>query len=119
MSAQGQYFSEALKRQVVAEVEAGVMSAGVARRKYGIRGHSTILKWRRQYGDAAAGSSAQQAQPGGSDEVAMLRNEVKLLKQELDCARMRSVAMETLVELAEKTYKIPIRKNSGARQSSH
>jgi len=43
-------FTEAFKQHVVGEVEAGRISQSEANRKYGILGHSTILKWCRKYG---------------------------------------------------------------------
>jgi hypothetical protein len=43
------FYSEALKRSIVIEVHSGQISKEEARRKYGIKGHSTILKWIRKF----------------------------------------------------------------------
>lgn len=44
-------YSEAFKRQVVAEIEAGKFGTiGEANRAYGIRGASTVSQWIRKYG---------------------------------------------------------------------
>jgi transposase-like protein len=44
-------YSEAFKRQVVAEIEAGKYATiGEANRAYGIRGGSTVIDWIRKYG---------------------------------------------------------------------
>ena len=43
-------FTEAFKRHVVGEVESGRISESEANRRYGILGHSTILKWCSKYG---------------------------------------------------------------------
>ena len=44
-------YSEAFKRQVVAELEEGKFSSiGEANRVYGIRGGATVLQWIRKYG---------------------------------------------------------------------
>ncbi len=43
-------YSESFKIHVVSEVESGKLSKCAANRKYGILGHSTILKWCRKYG---------------------------------------------------------------------
>lgn len=111
-------YSEMFKRQVVAELEAGVVTASAARAKYGIQGHSTILKWTRKYGSGEPRGSRGPATGGQTEDDALrLRHENRLLKQELDHARMRTVVLETLVDLAEQTYKVPIRKNCGAKQS--
>ena len=46
----GVRFTEAFKRHMVREVESGRISQSEASRRYGILGHSTILKWCRKYG---------------------------------------------------------------------
>ena len=44
-------YSEAFKRQVVAELEDGKFSSiGEANRVYGIRGAATVAQWIRKYG---------------------------------------------------------------------
>ena len=44
-------YSEAFKRQVVAEIEAGELATiGEANRVYGIRGAATVTQWIRKYG---------------------------------------------------------------------
>lgn len=48
-------------------------------------------------------------------ELASLRNEKSLLEKKLKRAELRSLAYETLVDLAESTYHIKIRKNSDAK----
>ena len=43
-------YSEAFKRKVVREYEAGKLTKNELRRKYGIGGNVTVLKWCRKYG---------------------------------------------------------------------
>lgn len=44
-------YSEAFKRQVVSEIEAGKLATiGEANRVYGIRGATTVTQWIRKYG---------------------------------------------------------------------
>jgi len=45
------YYSESLKREVV-QVQSRQITKEEARRKYGIKGHSTILKWIRKFEDS-------------------------------------------------------------------
>lgn len=49
------------------------------------------------------------------EELVRLRKEKKALEKELDGAELKSRAYSMLIELAEKTYHIRIRKNSGAK----
>jgi hypothetical protein len=44
-----------------------------------------------------------------------LELEIKLLKRQLEDERLRSEMLNRMVDLAEKTYKIPVRKNSNTK----
>lgn len=113
-------FTEAFKRHVVGEVESGRISESEANRRYGILGHSTILKWCRKYGKLPS-HRTQKAGIKRMDkkEIELLRmqNEIKALRQELDDARFKNVVLETLVDVAERELRIPIRKKYGAKRS--
>jgi hypothetical protein len=50
-------------------------------------------------------------------ELLQLQNEIKELKHELEDARFKNIVLETLVDVAERELKIPIRKKFGAKQS--
>ena len=50
-------------------------------------------------------------------ELLRLRNENKALRQELEDARFKNVVLETLVDVAERELRIPIRKKYGAKRS--
>jgi len=50
-------------------------------------------------------------------EMLRLQNENKALKQELEEARFKNVVLETLVDVAERELKVPIRKKYGAKRS--
>lgn len=114
-------FSEAFKMHVMHEIEMGRLTQGEANRKYNILGHSTIMKWRRKYGlvksQSTLAKERQAMMANAEDELLRLNNEVKALRQELDDARMKNVVLETLVDIAEKEFEIPIRKKAGAKQS--
>ena len=111
-------FSESFKLHVIEEIESGRLTQSEAKRKYGILGHSTILKWLRKYGtlrySCAKGKTFMSKE---AHEKLRLENEIKALKQELEDARLKNVVMETFVDIAEKELGIPIRKKYGAKQS--
>lgn len=49
-------------------------------------------------------------------DIAALRAEVTRLRKELRHEKMRAEALETMVDLAEEIFNIPVRKKSGAKQ---
>ena len=113
-------FTEAFKLHVVEEVESGRISQSEASRKYDILGHSTILKWCRKYGQQTPHKSRKERtgiMPQKEHELLLLNNEIKALKQELEDARFKNVVLETLVDVAERELRIPIRKKYGAKRS--
>ena len=114
------HFTEAFKLHVVKEVEMGRITKSEASRRYGILGHSTIMKWCRKYGKQRLHRSkgAHRVIMDEKDiELLRLQNEIKALKQELENARLKNVVLETLVDVAERELAIPIRKKYGAKQS--
>ena len=113
-------FTEAFKLHVVEEVESGRITQSDAGRKYGILGHSTILKWCRKYGRHTSQRSTRNTgmrMDKKENELLLLQNEIKALKQELEDARLKNVVLETLVDVAERELAIPIRKKYGAKRS--
>ncbi len=110
-------FTESFKLHVVREVESGRITQCQAGRKYGILGHSTILKWCRKYGTRAMSSGAKVMD---SKEFEQLRqaNEIKALKAELEEARFKNMCLETLIDVAEEELHIIIRKKFGAKRSA-
>jgi hypothetical protein len=45
-----------------------------------------------------------------------LEDEVKRLRRELELEKLRSEGLEIMIDIAEKEFKIPIRKKPGAKQ---
>lgn len=113
-------FTEAFKVQVVREDEEKRITPSEANRRYGILGHSTILKWCRKYGREKYHTSRGARTLEMEDreiELLQLQNENRALRQELDAARTKNVVLETLVDVAERELQIPIRKKYGAKRS--
>jgi len=113
-------YTEAFKVHVVREVEAGRISQTEASRRYGILGHSTILKWCRKYGRLLSHRNTRVGLKNMDEkeiELLRLQNENKALRQELEDARFKNVVLETLVDVAERELGIPIRKKYGAKRS--
>lgn len=111
-----QGYTEAFKLHVVKEVESGIIRECEARRKYGILGHSTILKWCRKYGNKPQLTGAKEM-PDKDFEMKRQANEIKALKEELDESRFKNMVLETLIDVAEEELSIDIRKKRGAKRS--
>jgi transposase len=73
-------YSEAFKRQVVAEAEREGLTAEELRRKYGIRGSGTVNGWVRRYGHNARGRIIRVETPQQIDELKRLKERVKRLE---------------------------------------
>ncbi len=114
------YFTEEFRRSIVAEIESGVLSCAEVSKRYSIRGHSTILKWCRQYGGNQYPIMSRPQKTGvvlKTDQVLLLQNQVKVLERELREARLKQATLETLIDIAERHHSINIKKNSGGKQS--
>lgn len=61
-------------------------------------------------------SSLQEGQSGSTDDVQVLRARIEELEEQLRHEKMRSEAYNTMIDLAEATFKVPIRKKSGAKR---
>ena len=61
-------------------------------------------------------STLQEGQSGSTDDVQVLRARIEELEEQLRHEKMRSEAYSTMIDLAESTFKVPIRKKSGAKR---
>ena len=100
------HFPEEFRRWAVSAMERGEISATELSVQYGIRGHSTVLKWCRRYGgntypimrkmrDLSSNLSE------GERKLQELQNQVKIMERELKDSRLRQATLETLIEVAE------------------
>lgn len=114
------YFSEDIKRSVVARLESGAITVTKLKSTYGILGNSTISRWCQQYGkkelQRMKKSDDSVLEIRGDDEKVLLRNQIKVLEDELKEARWKQATLETLIDVAERHYSIVIKKNSGQKR---
>lgn len=109
------HYSDGFKRKVVNEVLSGEICKEEARRKYGIGGSSTVLKWIRKF----EGSIPKNLFMSEKKEqtVDQLKLEIEQLKRQLEYEKLKSATFDKLIDIAEEEFKIPIRKKPGAKQS--
>lgn len=111
-------FSPALKRQIVGELLDGRLSYAEAQLKYSVRHRRSLRDWVAAHraplvappSALAVGTSEPppDSPPDSSTELA----------RQLQHARWQLEALHTLIDYAETTYGIEIRKKTGAKQST-
>jgi transposase len=113
------YFSDVLKLRIIQEVLSGSISKEAAKRKYGIRGNSAILKWMRKFGYIGNPYQPTEVMESKdlSDDPADLKLRIKELEKALADAKLSSEAYSTMIDIAEQEFKIPIRKKFVTKQS--
>lgn len=120
-------YSMSFKLQVVQEVERGESSVRAATRKYGIQGGHTVVCWLRKYGNfdwenqtpSHMPKSQQQKIMELEQKVRLLEKQKALLEKQVETADKKAVLFDMMIDLAEKEYHIPIRKNYKPGQSTN
>lgn len=118
-------YSMSMKLGVVQEVESGLLTVTAAKRKYGIQGRSTVLNWLRKYGSFDWENQSPMKLPKSNDQrileleakVKLLEKQKKLLEFQAERSNKKSILFDMMIDLAEKEYNIPIRKNYSPEQS--
>lgn len=119
-------YSESFKLQVVREIEQGLLSTTGAKRKYGIQARSTVVNWLRKYGNfdwenqtpSRMTKTPEQRIMELEAKIKLLEKQKKHLEKQVDHADKKAIIFDMMIDIAEKEYKIPIRKNSSPEQSN-
>ena len=119
-------YSTSFKLQIVREIERGELSAISAQKQYGIQGSSTVLNWLRKYGSFDWENQTPSNMPKTPEQrimeleakVKLLEKQKKFLEKQVDHADKKSIIFDMMIDIAEKEYNIPIRKNSLPEQSN-
>jgi transposase len=122
------YFTEEEKRQIIEDYLSSGSTKEAIWEKYTSRKkeHGQIVNWMRQMGytdtpgkvvsNLAANGIAMGKKKApdivadSSFETLQLKSRVALLEQQLKDAELKAIAFSTMVDIAEKEFKIPIRK---------
>lgn len=121
-----QSFSESFKQSVIDQVSSGVISKEEARRRYGIKSKSGILRWQRnfeKYGrcslnlpvDTVLLKPKKTLLPTANSSEAALLVRIKQLERQLEDEQIRSEAYSRMIDIAERDLNIPIRKKSNTK----
>ena len=115
-------FPDELKLKVVQEYMDTDVSQRELMQKFNIGGTNTIKKWMRKF-DMQAPSEQEielrrtmAKQKDKTPYERELEAKVNKLEQQLDYEQLRTLALDTMIEIAERDLKISIRKKSGAKR---
>jgi transposase len=115
-------FPDELKYKIVQEYLETSLSQKELMAKHGFRGNSCIINWMRKFGlsypteerlKIVHQMSKESSKPQQERE---LEQKLKILEKELEHEKLRTRALNTMIDIAEKELKISIRKKSGAKQ---
>jgi transposase-like protein len=107
-------YSNAFKLKVVDEVLRGKITKEEARRRYDIRGKSTVLKWIRKFEFTPLTSRPMSSEQESKKD---LLKRIKQLERQLEDEKLRSEGLSKMIDIAEDQLNISIRKKSVTKQS--
>ena len=121
----GKYsFTEEDKISIVSEYVCGHVPASVIVEKYHIGTRQTLFNWMDKYVNEKELVSLPEesetpeamAKKTPEEKLRELEAENKRLQKALELEKLRSKTYDTMINLAEETFNIPIRKKSGTKQ---
>lgn len=115
-------FSDDFKLQVVLEYLNTDISQEELKTKYNFGGNNNILRWMRKFGLSKPNEEQiklhqymSKEQERSTTERA-LEEKISKLEDDLKHERLRSKALNTMIDIAERELKVDIRKKSGAKR---
>ena len=93
-------YSEAFKMEAVRELESGDLPYEEIRRKYGIRGKTTVQKWVGKYGNGRRGKVIRVERPEEINELQRLKARVRLLEASLADANIEAALERAYTRIA-------------------
>lgn len=111
-------YSDEFKQKVLrAIIEEGIMPTEIVRR-FGVKNESTVRNWVNKYNQNLVSLPEKQDNIPDMQDLSKedLEKKVKELEKQLSYEKMKSVAFDTMIKIAEKELKISIRKKSDTKQ---
>jgi len=118
-------YSMTFKLSVVSEIERGEISVTSAKNKYGIQGSHTVVTWLRKYGTFDWENQTPSNMPKNKDQkileleqkIRLLEKQKAFLEKQAENSDKKAIFFDMMIDMAEKEFNIPIRKNSLPEQS--
>ena len=119
-------YSLSFKLSVVSEIEHGEISVTGAQKKYGIQGNATVVCWLRKYGIFDWENQTPNNMPKSKDQkileleqkIKLLEKQKAFLEKQAENSDKKAIFFDMMIDMAEKEFNIPIRKNSLPEQST-
>jgi len=110
-------YEVSFRRWLVCEIESGRMSWQEARTRFDMPYHFNQLykEWQKKYSDQIILTLPLMSAEDRTNNQE-LEKRVRELEKQLELAQMKVVALNTVIDIAEKNYKLEIRKKSGPKQ---
>ncbi|HEX2936723.1 MAG TPA: hypothetical protein VHO72_15315 [Bacteroidales bacterium] len=110
-------YETSFRRWIVQEIESGRMSWQEARSKFDLphRFDQVYKEWQKKYSEKILISLPLMSAKDRTDNK-KLEERIKQLEKELELAQMKVTAYNTMIDIAEKDYKLEIRKKYGPKQ---
>ena len=119
----GQYkYESSLKRKILQELYSGTITRGELCKKYKLSGNSTLIGFEKWYDeDQRQTLSSTPMIPDKEPESTAIAQQQFLVKGELEeelrLAKLKIICLETMIDVAEQTLHIEIRKKAGTKPS--
>lgn len=119
-------YSMSFKLSIVSAIEHGEVSVTGAQKKYGIQGRSTVIGWLRKYGTFDWENQTPSNMPKSKDQkileleqkIKLLEKQKAFLEKQAESSDKKAIFFDMMIDMAEKEFNIPIRKNSLPEQST-
>lgn len=111
-------FEISFRRWLVREIEEQRMTVSEAVKKFNFSptsGSVLIRRWRDKYAPEMVLPLTDMTQ-AEKQQLTNLQKQLKAAEKQLEDARMRNIALNMLIDVAEEKLNIPIRKKPGAKQ---
>lgn len=116
------HYTDEFKLRVVTEYLSTDITQRELKLKYGFKGGSALYKWISKFDMSIPDDSFFKKQEVMSKEVNKSKSEhdleakIKKLEAELEYEKLRTEALNTIINIAEERFNIPIRKKSGTKR---
>lgn len=113
---------EADRINAVLDILKGVTTAEEVRQKYDITSINSVYTWIGKYVSQEKSLSLEEqteedmARKSKDDQIQELKAQLKQARKEAELEKLRAHAYDTMINLAEETFNIPIRKKPGTKQ---
>jgi len=111
-------YEVSFRRWLINQIDGEYLSLQEVKERFGMCPKSykaTLRRWQELYSDELHLSLSFMSSKERADNK-KLEARIKELEKQLEYAKMKDVAMNTLIDVAEKELKISIRKKSGSKQ---